>query len=58
MCQTHISKKKLKKIIYMKISKKYQFSKNQQINQSNIKKRDQILRLLRSLYKLKQFDRE
>ena len=51
-------KEKLKEIIYMKISEGYQLSENQQADQSNIRKRDQVLRLLRPLYELKQFGRE
>ena len=51
-------KKELKKTIYIKIPEGYQLSENQQVDQSDIRKRDQVLRLLRPLYKLKQFSRE
>ena len=51
-------KEKLKKIIYMKLSKGYESAISQQINQSNKRKRDRVLRLLRPLYGLKQSGRE
>ena len=51
-------KEKLKEIIYMKISEKYQFSNDQQANQSNIKKHNRVLHLFCLFYDLKQFDRE
>ena len=44
----------LKEIIHIKIPKRYALPDNQQINQS----KNRVLRLLRSLYKLKQLGRE
>ena len=51
-------KKKVKEIIYMEISEGYEPAINQQINQSDKKKRDRILRLFRPLYDLKQSARK
>ena len=47
-------KEKLKKIIYMKFPEEYEPAISQQINQSDKRKRDRVLRLLRPLYDLKQ----
>ena len=51
-------KKDLKKIIYMKISEGYVIPNGSKSSQSNKKTKNQILRLLRSLYEFKQSGRE
>ena len=51
-------KKNLKEIIYMKISENYVISNDSKSSQSNKKTKNQILRLLRSLYEFKQSDRK
>ena len=51
-------KKNLKKIIYMKIFENYVISNDSASSQSNKKTKNQILRLLRSFYKFKQFDQK
>ena len=48
----------LKEIIYMEIPEGYESAISQQINQSDMRKRDRVLRLFRPLYDLKQSGRE
>ena len=51
-------KKNLKKIICMKIFESYVISNSSISSQSNKKTKNRILRLLRSFYEFKQFDRK
>ena len=51
-------KKNLKKIIYIKIFENYVISNDSANNQSNKKTKNRILRLLRSFYEFKQFNRK